>query len=156
LLDRARVPLHIAHAVTPEVVAVIIDLREKYPTWGPKKLDAYLKREKPKMQRPSRSTMANILKRNDLVKERTPRRRTPQATFPLALATQANSIWCADFKGKFRVARRYCHPLTITDAWSRYILRSDPLQGETTVASREVFAPAASKPVGASQCVTKP
>jgi transposase InsO family protein len=83
--------------------------------------------------------MANILKRNELVNERRPRRRTPQSTFPLALAIEPNSIWCADFKGKFRVARRYCHPLTITDAFSRYVIRNEPLKGERTDASKQVF-----------------
>jgi len=139
LLNRATVPRQAPHAVAADVVATIVALRKRYPTWGPKKLDTYLKREKPKLERPSRSTMANILKRNDLVKERTPRRRTPQSTFPLAMAIDSNAIWCADFKGKFRVARRYCHPLTITDAWSRFVLRNEPLEGERTEASRQVF-----------------
>jgi transposase InsO family protein len=139
LLNRATIPHLVAHAVTPEVESVIVQLRRRYPTWGPKKLDAYLKRESPNIVRPSRGTIANILKRNELVKERRPRRRTPQSSFPLALASEPNSIWCADFKGKFRVARRYCHPLTISDALSRYVLRSEPLERELTEASRLVF-----------------
>lgn len=139
LLDRAPVPHIVAHAVKPEVEAIVVALRQRFPHWGPKKLDEYLKREKPHLLRPSRSTIANILKRNDLIIQRPPRRRTPQSTFPLAMAIEPNSIWCADFKGKFRVARRYCHPLTITDACSRYILRNEPLKGEQTEASRAVF-----------------
>jgi len=55
------------------------------------------------------------------------------------MATAPNSIWCADFKGKFRVAKRYCHPLTITDACSRFVLRNEPLEGEQTDRARQVF-----------------
>lgn len=139
LLNRVTGPRHCSHAVGPEVEAAIVEVRKRYPTWGPKKIDAYLQRQKPNLQLPSRSTMANILHRNNLVQERAPRRRTPQSTFPLATAIEPNSIWCADFKGKFRVARRYCHPLTITDAWSRFVLRNDPLDGERIEASRQVF-----------------
>lgn len=83
--------------------------------------------------------MAEILKRNGLIEERRPRRRTPQTTFPLALATEPNVVWCADFKGKFRVANRYCHPLTISDAHSRYLFRSEPLESEHTEAVKKVF-----------------
>ncbi len=139
LLDRATIPHHIAHAVDPAVVSLIVEVRKRYPKWGPKKIDAFIKRENPDIACPSRSTIANILNRNQLIKERSPRRRTPQSTFPLAIATEPNSVWCADFKGKFRVAGRYCHPLTISDACSRYVLRNDPLETERTEASQEVF-----------------
>ena len=36
---------------------------------------------------------------------------------------QANDLWCADFKGQFRLKnQQYCYPLTVTDHRSRYIL----------------------------------
>ena len=39
---------------------------------------------------------------------------------------QANDLWCADFKGQFRLKnQQYCYPLTITDHRSRYILVCD-------------------------------
>ncbi len=41
-----------------------------------------------------------------------------------------NDLWCADYKGEFMLAdRRYCYPLTVTDAASRYLLCCDALQG---------------------------
>ena len=48
-------------------------------------------------------------------------------------------VWCTDFKGKFRVNRRYCYPLTITDAWSRFLIRCEPLAGETLEESKRVY-----------------
>lgn len=139
LVDLATVPKHVPHAVSNEVVQAIVALRKRYPTWGPKKLEAYLEREQPSVVWPSRSTIAEVLKRNGLVEERRRRHRTPQSTFPLAAATAPNVVWCTDFKGKFRVERRYCHPLTITDANSRYLLRCEPLEGEDIAQARGVF-----------------
>jgi hypothetical protein len=48
-------------------------------------------------------------------------------------------VWCTDFKGKFRVERRYCHPLTISDAHSRFLFRCEPLEGERIDAAKSVF-----------------
>jgi putative transposase len=133
------VPRHVPHATDHKRREQIVSLRKRYPTWGAKKLEAYLAREHPDVTWPSRSTIAEILKREGLVEERRPRRRTPQSSFPLAAATSPNVVWCTDFKGKFKVERRYCHPLTLSDAHSRYLLRCEPLEGERIVAAKKVF-----------------
>lgn len=139
LVDQATVPRHVPHAVGEGVERAIVALRMRYGTWGPKKLAAYLAREEPKVAWPSRSTIADILNRNGLIEKRRRRHRTPQSTFPLAAATAPNVVWCTDFKGKFRVAKRYCHPLTITDANSRFVLRCQPLETEDVATSKPVF-----------------
>lgn len=39
-----------------------------------------------------------------------------------------NALWCADYKGEFRLGdHRYCYPLTITDFASRYLLTCEAL-----------------------------
>jgi hypothetical protein len=39
--------------------------------------------------------------------------------------TAANDVWCSDFKGWFRTGDgRRCDPFTLSDAHSRYLLRS--------------------------------
>ena len=139
LVDQASMPRRVPHATDPELVERIVAVRKKFRGWGPKKIEVYLEREHPGVTWPARSTIASILSRHGLIEERRPRRRTPQSTFPLAAATDPNVVWCTDFKGKFRVDRRYCHPLTITDACSRFVLRSEPLEGERIVASKSVF-----------------
>ena len=42
---------------------------------------------------------------------------------PFSAVEAANDVWCADFKGWFRTADgQRCDPLTISDAYSRYLL----------------------------------
>jgi hypothetical protein len=53
-------------------------------------------------------------------------------------------MWCADFKGQFRMGNRsYCYPLTITDHFSRYLLCCEALDstnGETArIVLEQVF-----------------
>jgi hypothetical protein len=48
----------------------------------------------------------------------------------LTAATAPNQAWSTDFKGAYRVGGNYCHPLTTTDLFSRYILKLHPLDGE--------------------------
>ena len=42
---------------------------------------------------------------------------------PTTVATAPNQLWCADFKGHFKTRDgKYCYPLTVTDAYSRYLI----------------------------------
>jgi putative transposase len=142
LVNRDSRP-HALSRMTPEDIRKqIIAARVAHPTWGPKKLAAVLLREDPTLVLPALSTIAALLKREGYVKQRRPRQRTPQSTFPLAAATEPNIVWCTDFKGKFKVDGRYCHPLTITDACSRYVLRCEPLEAERFEDSKAVFVAA--------------
>ena len=44
-------------------------------------------------------------------------------------ATAPNQLWCADFKGEFKLGNgRYCYPLTVTDHASRYLLMCEALE----------------------------
>ncbi|HVH01541.1 MAG TPA: DDE-type integrase/transposase/recombinase, partial [Amaricoccus sp.] len=48
-----------------------------------------------------------------------------------------NDLWCCDFKCEFRLGNgRLCHPLTVTDRTSRFILMVEALEG---VAEAAVF-----------------
>ena len=39
-----------------------------------------------------------------------------------------NDLWCADFKGEFKLGNgHYCYPLTVTDHASRYLLMCEAL-----------------------------
>jgi hypothetical protein len=68
------------------------------------------------------------------------RRRTEPYTQPLAHASESNLVWCADFKGWFRSGDgRRIDPLTITDAWSRYLLRCQAVEKTDTERVRAVF-----------------
>jgi transposase InsO family protein len=138
LMDRSRAPLVHPKSVADDVVAAILELRKLRPSWGPKKLRERLCLDQPE-DWPSEATFARILKRNGLTEPKRKMRRTPASEHRLAVAERPNDIWCADFKGKFRVDRRYCHPLTITDAFSRFVLCCYDTGGERLVPTKEAF-----------------
>lgn len=139
LVDGSSRPHTLSSKTSPMIEQLVVEARAAHPTWGPKKLEHVLSAKHPTLALPAPSTMSAILKRNGLVQERRPRRRTPQSTFPLAVATAPNVVWCTDFKGKFRVNRKYCNPLTISDACSRFVLRSEPLETVRVDTSKKVF-----------------
>jgi len=139
LVDRSRAPHTIAHAIDEAVAQRIVELRQRHPFWGPKKLRAWLIDREPAQLWPAASTIGIILNRSGLVIPRRRRRRTPMANQPLAACTAPNITWCADFKGCFRVGKRYCHPLTITDGYSRFLLRCEAMDGERCEPVRRAF-----------------
>jgi transposase InsO family protein len=120
---RSRAPHHSPQAIQESTAAALIAERQKRPTWGARKLRLILQREKPAVTWPAASSIGELLQREGLVQARTPRRRTPPYTQPLAHAEAPNQVWCADFKGWFYCADGVrCDPLTITDAHSRFLL----------------------------------
>ena len=123
LCDKSRRPLHHPQAVSSEVTQKIILARKKHPRWGPKKLVVIIKRSEPKLILPSISTVGEILKRNELIKPRLRRRYSSPYENGLRTFDEPNAIWAADFKGHFPVGGKRCYPLTITDGFSRYIIR---------------------------------
>ena len=58
----------------------------------------------------------------------------------LAHADGPNRVWCADFKGWFRTGDgERIDPLTISDAYSRYLLRCQAVEKTDTVRTRAIF-----------------
>ena len=123
LNNRSSTPLTNSRATPPEIISYILAAKSKHSKWGPKKLIARLKMDYPEKKWPVASTAQAILKREGWVKSRHRRHHTPPYTQPFINSKQPNDVWCADFKGKFRLGEgRYCYPLTITDSYSRYLL----------------------------------
>jgi putative transposase len=49
-------------------------------------------------------------------------------------------VWSVDFKGQFKLGNgRYCYPLTVQDAYSRYLLACDGLAGPLLQPTQPVF-----------------
>lgn len=126
LRDQSRAPLSIPHRTSEEVVEELVKFRKKHEDWGARKIINVLQRRHPDLKFPAASTATELLRRRGLVKS--PRRQkkpTHPGSRPL-LAETSNDVWTADFKGEFRLGNRcYCYPLTICDAYSRFLLACD-------------------------------
>jgi len=124
LEDLSRAPHRQANAVSAEMEDLVTSMREKHPSWGAPKIPARLERDEGNKKIPAESTIGAILKRNGVTVSRPQRRRSRQAQEPLAAAGKANAVWSADYKGWFRTGDgTRIDPLTISDNYSRYLLR---------------------------------
>ncbi len=140
LRDRSRRPHRSPAATAREVVDALVADRHRHPRWGAKKLLKRLGRSHPELALPARSTVSRILKREGLVTAR-PRRRHGDAAFPRGLGAEApNALWTADHKGQFRLRDgQLCYPLTIVDAFSRYLLRVQACASTSGAEARPIF-----------------
>jgi len=107
------------------IVDELVKLRKAHPRWGPRKLLDLMQRRDPERELPAKSTAAQILSREGLIK---PRRRYRRAHpgCPKSIPQGPNDIWAADYKGQFRLKNgKYCFPLTVSDLSSRFLLGVD-------------------------------
>ncbi len=123
LVDRSRAPRRHGRSMAPSVAEAIVALRRTRPHWGPRKLRAVLVGEHPEVAWPAASTMGDLLRAEGLVARRRRRRRMAAPCRPFRPVAAPNDVWCIDFKGWFRTRDGVrCDPLTITDAYSRFLL----------------------------------
>ena len=129
LLNRSRRPLSNPNAMSREVASLIVSMRKQHATWGPKKLLGMLEPAYPGLRLPATSTVGHLLARHGLTRPHRPVRRSTPYGQPFLGYDKPNAVWCADFKGHFRLGdRTRCHPLTISDGFSRYLLRCEGLR----------------------------
>ncbi len=123
LEDRSRAPRVVPWAISQAQAEAISGVRREHPSWGPKKLRARLVERAPEQSWPVPSTIGELLRRTGLSQARKRRRRATPNRGPLRAPLGANELWCIDFKGWFRTGDgARCDPLTVTDAFSRYLL----------------------------------
>jgi len=140
LFDEARRPIIKARKTPKSIENLIVEFKMQYQTWGARKLIAGLKQKYPGVKFPVHSTVSAILKRYDLVKKRKRYKKPPRYNGSLTTAKQPNDVWCADFKGQFRMGNfNYCYPLTISDEYSRYLISCEGLENTRTIGARGVF-----------------
>lgn len=130
LEELSRTPHHHPNALSQEMEVRILEWKAKKPSWGAPKIHSKLW-DLPDC--PSESTVSNVLARWGLSRKGCRRQSgAVPSQAPLGHCQQANQVWCADFKGHFRTADgQRCDPLTITDAYSRYLLRCQAMGGYT-------------------------
>ena len=121
--DLSRAPHRHPNATPRAVAERLIAARRARPTWGPKKLIAWLGAEEPGESWPAPSTAGDILSRAGLVRRRKRRRHAAPWSEPFAATNDPNDVWSIDLKGWFRTGDGVrIDPLTVQDAASRYLL----------------------------------
>ena len=119
--DRSRRPVRYANQLPDQIERTIVAAKKDKPHWGARKIRELLVRKLAGDVRiPAKSTVHAVLDRHGLVKHARQRRRFKAEGTPLSQAAAPNDLWCADFKGEFRLGNgQYCYPLTVTDQASR-------------------------------------
>jgi putative transposase len=128
LRDLSHATQSCPHRVSEQIEEWIIADRERFG-WGSKKILRRLADACPNVELPGRSAVDAVLRRRDLVRS-SPRRRKRAASPFQARYTAVDpcELLTIDHKGQFRMGNgRYCHPLTIADSVSRYLLACEAL-----------------------------
>jgi transposase InsO family protein len=131
LCDRSRRPIRYANQLPEPIERLIVESKRDKPHWGARKIrELLVRRLAGDMRIPAKSTVHAVLDRHGLVSRARKRRAANKATgTPLSQAAAPNDLWCADFKGEFKLGDgRYCYPLTVTDQASRYVLACEALE----------------------------
>ena len=140
LADRSLAPHRCPHRIPEDVGRLICEARRRHPSWGPAKLLDWLGPRHPRLAWPAVSTAGDLLAREGLVKKRRRRRTYQHPGVVPAITTHPNYLWTADFKGHFRTRDEiYCHPLTIADLHTRYLLECRGLRSTQGAGARHVF-----------------
>lgn len=137
LKDRSRAALSHPNETGASVKELLLSVRRHHPTWGARKLLAYLSLRHPTVRFPAASTAHDLFCRHGLVKPRRRNRKAPAYDHPFIDCAESNTVWSADFKGQFKVGDgALCYPLTVTDNFSRYIICCrglDSVKGNPTI-----------------------
>lgn len=139
LEDRSRAAHRHPNRLPFQLEKAILRIKRAHRTWGAPKIRDKLAKEFAGLKVPATSTIHAVLDRHGLVKRRKRRRYKAQGT-ELGDARVPNGLWCADFKGQFRLGnRKYCYPLTLTDYCSRYLLACEGLDSTKEAGAFAVF-----------------
>ena len=126
LSDRSRRPRSQHCAASEDVCCEIVRLKNDRRQWGPKKIhDVYNRASGNRLPPVSLSTVKRVLDKAGLTERRRRRRRSEDCgriANPL-VATAPNEVWTVDFKGWwYSTTNERVQPLTVRDAYSRYVL----------------------------------
>ena len=129
LADRSRAPHSPERRMSEAAREALLEVRRKHPSWGPRKILAWLEARHARTAWPAASSVGELLRREGLVAEHRRRpRREPHPGPPQIAAKEPNDLWTTDFKGQFPTKNGWwCYPLTVLDHASRMCLALDGL-----------------------------
>jgi putative transposase len=136
----SHAPLSCPHRIAEEVCVLLVAARRAHPTWGPRKILAWLGPRYPEISLPAASTVGDLFSREGLVKPQQRQRKWEQPGRAQIGVNAANDLWTIDFKGEFRTRDgQLCYPLTIADARTRFLLAVDGLSSTGYAGARAVM-----------------
>ena len=128
LVDRSRRPHHCPGQTSPVIEEKVMELRHQYPMWGGRKLRTLLLRQG-ETSVPAASTITEIVRRHGGINEKISEQNRATQRFE---REHPNELWQMDFKGHFEMGNGHrCHPLTVIDDHSRFLLSLDACPDET-------------------------
>ncbi len=139
--DESRRPKTSPNELSETMVCQIVKLKNAHPGWGPRKLRAVLARTGSPSELPSETSFKRVLDRAGLVERRRRRATSEQGRLTTPVKPERpNQVWTIDFKGWWytRNQARF-EPLTIRDAFSRYVLCAQALDNACTETVREAM-----------------
>lgn len=128
LIDQSRRPQHSPTLTSETLQSEIVQLRQRHPAWGGRKISRRL--EDLGLGSVAPSTVSSVLHRHGLIEVGVEYRQAWQR-FEHEVP---NALWQADFKGYFETLSGRCMPLTVIDDHSRFNLvlhACDNARGET-------------------------
>lgn len=149
LADRSRRP-HSSPWRTPRVLEdAVLRVRDTHPAWGGRKIRAYLL-HRDHVGVPSASTITAILRRHERLDPKECAKHRPFQRFEM---DRPNELWQMDFKGYFPLVNGgYCHPLTILDDHSRFLLGLQACPDETRGSVQDTLV-AVFRQYGLPECI---
>ena len=135
LFKQSRRPDHCPTQTSAEMERQVLAMREDHPAWGGRKIRRVLQ-NRGYTGVPAASTITAILRRNEKIDPEEAAKHKPFQHFE---REQPNELWQMDFKGFFALqAGGYCHPLTVIDDHSRFLvgLKACPNETYPTVQSQ--------------------
>jgi transposase InsO family protein len=118
LKNRSRRPRRSPRRTKAVIENGIVTVRVAHPSWGARKIRRVLSNRGEKV--PTPSTVHRILQRHGKIDPRESKKHQAWQRFE---HEAPNQLWQMDFKGWFRTTdQRICHPLTVLDDHSRYVV----------------------------------
>lgn len=140
MADQSRRPISAPGGLAEAVVCELVQLKQKHPTWGARKIrELYIRKHAG--EAPSESSVKRVFMRAGLVEKRRVRSRERSGRLHSGRrATAPNEVWTVDFKGWWLGAEgRRCEPLTVRDEFSRYVLELRTLENARYETVRAAF-----------------
>lgn len=134
LEEHSRKPRNSPNQLTEDVVCEVVRLKGAHLGWGPMKVREVYGRKHPRAHLPSLSAFKRILEKSGLVKKRKARSQETCGRIEHRIEPEfPNDLWTVDFKGWWHTRDgERCEPLTVRDAYSRFVLCAVPVDDATT------------------------